>query len=371
MKLQHRTALSIGAFLFFLLFGLIAIKALQIYTLAQPAPPLPETIVTSAEVVPMEWEVTQRAVGTIAPMRGIMVSAEVGGQIKHLAFESGDQVQEGDLLVQLNIESELAQLRAAEASFELAKREVLRVRELASRNSISAAEVDNAEAGEKKAGAEVDHIRSLINKKTIRAPFTGQLGIRLVSIGQVVPAGEPLVPLEAMHSVFVDFALPQRDVADIAVGLPIRVTVDAFADRIFEGRLTAINPSLNERSRSLKMQGTLLNDDQALRPGMFAMVEIVREQKESVLAIPTTAVLYSPFGNSVFRIVTGANGERTLEQAIVRVVGARGDFLAVTGVQAGETIVSTGVFKLSAGLAVTIDNRLAPDAQLVPQPSDS
>ncbi|MFQ3577819.1 MAG: efflux RND transporter periplasmic adaptor subunit [Verrucomicrobiia bacterium] len=371
MKIPNRTALAIGAFIMTLLVLLIGIKALQIRTLAQPPPPFPDTIVTSAEVLPMEWEVTERAVGTIAPVRGIMVSAEVGGQIERLAFESGDYVKEGDLLVQLNIETELAQLRAAEATFELAKREVLRVRELASRNSISTAEVDNAEAAEKKAGAEVDQIRSLINKKSIRAPFDGKLGIRLVSVGQVIPPGEPLVPLESLSPVFIDFSLPQRDVAAITVGLKLRVMVDAFADRVFEGRLTAINPSVDDRSRSLQMQGLLPNEDEALRPGMFATVEVVTDRKESVLAIPATAVLYSPFGNSVFRIVTGPNGAQILEQKNVRVLGARGDFVAVTGIEAGDMVVSTGVFKLSNGLAVSVDNRLAPEAQLVPQPADS
>ncbi len=389
-----------------LVVGILAgLKAMQIGALLQPPPPPPPTVVTSATATVMEWPQGFRAIGSVAAFQGVMVSSEVSGRVESIHFESGAEAREGDLLVQLNIETETAQLRAAEAQLELAKRDLERGQRMMEQRSMSAADFDAVDAKFKKAKADLDAVEAAIAKKTIRAPFNGQLGIRQVNIGQVIEPGAPIVSLQALDSVYVDFSLPQQRLGVLKVGLEARLKVDAFPEQEFVGSLTAINPDVNNSSRAVALRATFENPGRKLRPGMFAEVQVLLNETTKVIAIPATAILYSPFGNTVFVIEKvgppadrpeankrdeinqnvdtpkagsaakqdspSAGPELVLKQINIRVGETRGDFVAVKGLKEGQVVVSTGVFKLTDGIAVRIDNTLALDAQLEPAPGDS
>jgi len=242
---------------------------------------------------------------------------------------------------------------------------------------VSQADLETAEAQTKQADAQQDNIRAVIAKKTLRAPFTGQTGIRQVNLGQFVNTGDPIVTLQAVDPVHVDFFMPQQRLAQLRVGMTVKVTTDAFPDQHFVGQLTAINPEVDSATRSVRLQATLDNPQGGLRPGMFVNVAAVLPTMEQVLMIPATAVLYAPYGDSVF-IVEEKKDEKTgavskvLNQKFVHLGKTRGDFVVVaSGLEAGQTLVTTGVFKLRNGMAVIINNQLAPDVQIAPKPVNS
>ncbi len=281
------------------------------------------------------------------------------------------------MLIKLDTSSEEAQLRSADAEAALAKAEMDRSRDLATRKVIANAELDAAEAKAAQKLAQADNMRAMIAKKQVRAPFDGVLGIRQVNLGQMLNAGQQIAPLEAIDMLFVDFALPQQRLAQLKTGLEVRVTTDAVMDRQFTGTLTAINPTVDMVTRNVTLQATLENHDHALRSGMFAKVEVVLPEKNRTLIMPGTAVSYAPYGDSVF-LIEKKKDEKTgeesqvIRQQFVRLGEARGDFISVTtGLNAGETVVSAGVFKLRNGSAVKIDNKLAPKFQVAPTPEDS
>jgi membrane fusion protein, multidrug efflux system len=220
-------------------------------------------------------------------------------------------------------------------------------------------------------------MRAMIAKKQVRAPFDGDLGIRQINIGQMIPAGQAVVPLQNLDQVYVDFAVPQQNVARLQVGYEVHVTTDAIPDRQFVGKLTAINSAIDTVTRNVFLQAMLDNGDHALRPGMFAKVELILPEKNRALVVPGTAISYAPFGDSVF-VIEKKKDEKTgqesqvLRQQFIRVGESRGDFVSVTqGLEAGQTIVASGVFKLRNGTAVTINNDLAPKPQVSPTPADT
>jgi membrane fusion protein, multidrug efflux system len=356
---------------------LVGIKALQIVKMVSTPQPMPVATVTSAVVKEEDWAPTLSAVGSISAVQGAVVSAELGGIVSQVAFENGSSAKKGDLLVQLDASAEEAQLRTAEADLELARADLERSRGLATRKVISKADLDAAESRFQQKQGTVDQWHSMITKKTVRAPFDGQLGIRQVNVGQMINAGQQVVPLTSLDSVFADFALPQQNLAGLSQGLEARVTTDAVPGHVFPGKLTAMNSMVDVATRNVTLQATLENPDHALRPGMFAKVEVVLPEKHKTLVIPGSAVSYAPFGDSVFVIEkkkdpkTGKESQ-TIRQQFVRVGEARGDFVSVTtGLKAGDTVVGTGVFKLRNGMAVTINNDLASKPQLNPTPEDT
>jgi membrane fusion protein (multidrug efflux system) len=356
---------------------LVGIKALQIVKMATSPQPVPVATVTSAVVKEEDWAPTLSAVGSISAVQGAVVSAELGGVVSQVAFESGSTAKKGDLLVQLDASAEEAQLHSAEADSELARADLERSRGLAARKVVSKAELDAAESKFKQKQGTADQMRSMIAKKTVRAPFDGQLGIRQVNVGQMINAGQQVVPLTSLDPVFADFALPQQNFAGLSQGLDVRVTTDAVPGRVFNGKLTAVNSMVDVATRNVTLQATLENPDHALRPGIFAKIEVVLPEKHKTLVIPGSAVSYAPFGDSVFVIEkqkdpkTGKESQ-TIRQQFVRVGESRGDFVAITtGLKAGETVVGTGVFKLRNGMVVTINNDLAPKPQINPKPADT
>jgi membrane fusion protein, multidrug efflux system len=356
---------------------LVLIKGLQIYKMVSTKPPMPVETVTSAVVKEEDWAPMLFAVGSISAVQGAVVSSELGGVVSEVAFQNGAPAKKGDLLVQLDASAEEAQLHSAEADLALARADLGRAHDLAERKVISKAEMDAAETKLNQKSAMVDQMRSMIAKKTVRAPFDGQLGIRQVNAGQMINTGQPVVALTSLNPVFADFALPQQNLGKLSAGLEVQVISDAVPGHVFPGKLSAINSMVDSVTRNVAVQATLENPDYALRPGMFAKVTVVMPQQQKTLVVPGSAISYAPFGDSVFVIETTKDpktgrSSQTIRQQFVRIGEARGDLVSITnGLKAGETVVGTGVFKLRNGMAVTINNDLAPNPQVNPTPVDS
>ena len=339
---------------------------------------IPPEVVTAAMASEDTWESTLFATGSLTPVQGVTVAADTPGRVTRIAFESGAPVNAGDLLVQLDTATEDASLRAAKATAALARANLKRTRELRKKQQTSPAELDAAKARYEEAQAQVQSINTTIAKKSIRAPFSGRLGMRQVNLGEVLSSGDPVATLQSADPIYVDFSLPQQQLPLLAAGARVRVTTDAAPEETFLGTISAISPEVDKASRNLRLQATIANPDEHLRGGMFANVAVVLPERQTVLAIPLTAVLFAPFGNSVFVIdkAQTSEGEDTpklmLQQRFVRLGKQRGDYVAVSkGLEAGEQVVSSGVFKLRSGMQVVIDNALAPDAKLAPKPDNS
>jgi membrane fusion protein (multidrug efflux system) len=379
MKSTRKSVLKAAVGLGVLVVVLLLIKGLQIFTMVSSGKkmvPPPETV-TSAVVKEENWSPVLPAIGSVSAVQGAIIATELGGVVSEIKFENGGVAKKGDVIVKLDASQEEALLRSAEAEAELARTDLERAQGLASQKVVSKAELDAAESKFRRLTAIADQMRSNIRKKTLVAPFDGQLGIRQVNVGQMINAGQQIVPLTSLDPVYVDFALPQQHLAQLAQGLEVRVRSDAAPGREFKGKLTAINSMVDPVTRNVSVQATLENSDHALRPGMFAKAEVMLPEKRPALVIPGSAVSYAPFGDSVFVIEkkkdekTGKESE-VIRQQFVRVGEARGDFVSITnGLKAGETVVGTGVFKLRNGMAVAINNDLAPKPQVNPTPVDS
>ena len=377
MKSRRGAMWKAIAGLVILIILLVGLKAMQIAKMMGSPMVMPPTTVSSVVVKEEDWAPKLSAVGSVSAVQGAVVSTELGGVVSKIAFENGSTAKKGDLLMQLDTSAEEAQLHSAEADLALARADVERSRDLAARKVISRADSDSAESKFNRLNAVVDQMRSNIRKKTVVAPFDGQLGIRQVNVGQSIDARLPVVQLTALDPVFVDFSLPEQYLSQLSNGLDVNVRVDALPDHDFKGKLTAVNSMVDSVTRNVTAQATLQNPEHTLRPGMFAKVEVVLPTKGKALVIPGSAVSYAPFGDSVYIIETKKDPKtrkdsQTLRQQFVRIGEARGDFVSVTqGLKGGETIVSTGVFKLRNGMSVTINNELAPKPQINPNPVDS
>jgi membrane fusion protein (multidrug efflux system) len=354
---------------------LAGVKALQIRKMiasaAAFAPP-PETV-ASATVREEKWQDTLTAIGSITAEQGVTVSPEIAGTVSEIDFDSGATMARGDLLVRLDTSSEEAQLRAVAAQVELARLNAERTRQLLADKTVSQSELDNSEAILKEEQANADNISATIAKKTIRAPFAGKLGIRLVNLGELLDVGKPIVSLQSLSPVYANFSLPQQNLARLKTGLAVRISSDSYPDRTFDGTLTALNPDLDSATRSVTLQATLENKEALLRPGMFVRVEVVLPEEQAVLAIPATAVLSAPFGDSVY-VLEAQPGTTNLvaQQKFIRTGRAHGDFISVeSGLKAGDSIVSAGVFKLRNGVSVQVNNSDTPKPSLSPNPPNS
>ncbi len=344
---------------------------------AQMAMVMPPETVTATAAIQQDWETNITATGSVVAVQGVTVSAEMAGKVSKISFEAGSAVKAGDLLVQLDTATEEAQLAAAEAGAKWAQLNLDRAKDLREKSTNSQSDVDSATVQAKQADAQVEGIRAAIAKKTIRAPFAGKLGLRLVNLGQILKEGDPIASLQTLDPIYVNFSLPQQRLAELTVGGVVRVTSDAVPGETLEGKVTAVNPDVDAVTRNVRVQATLTNASEKLRPGMFATVTVVLPNKESVRAIPASSVLYAPYGDSVFVVdekqdAKSGKTEKVLRQQFVRLGTTRGDFVSVvSGLKEGEVIVTSGVFKLRPGEAVVIDNTLAPNAQLAPKPSDT
>lgn len=370
------------AFTLLALFGLIGllggIKALQfrdLFAAAASMVPPPATVATH-KVEKQDWEIALHSVGSLEAAQGVVISADIPGRITEILFTPGTRVEKGAPLVQQDITSEKAQLRAAEANVELARLNVERVRELFAKRASSKADLDTAEARIQEAQAQADNIRTTIAKKTIKAPFTGQLGIRLVNLGQDLANGTPIVTLQAVDIMFLNFSVPQQSLSQLQMGLPVRMSTDAVPGETFSGVVTAIDPAVDPATRNVKVQATLENPQHKLLPGMFASVEVVLPGEEAVVAVPITAIAYATYGDSVFLVEeeTKEGGDKHLvaRQQFVQLGRTYGDFVAVTkGLSADQTVVVSGVFKLQNGAPIAVNNDVKPTFSLNPTPNDA
>jgi membrane fusion protein (multidrug efflux system) len=352
----------------------IFIKMTQFAVMGAAPMQMPPEVVTAESARKEIWPSTVSATGTMVAVQGVTVGAELGGKIVEIDFESGDKVKAGDLLLRIDVSAEQAQLRSAEAAAKLAQVNLKRNRDLRKNKTVSQAELDTAEANYKQATAQVDNMQAAIAKKTLRAPFAGNLGIRQVNLGQIVDTGTAVVTLQTIDPIYVDFSLPQQRFSVLAPGTKVKVTSDAAPNEIFKGKIIAVNPEVDQITRSVRVRATLDNSKELLRPGMFGNVEVLLPTKLDVLAIPATAVLYAPYGDTVFVIdgvadETSGKEQLILRQQIVRLGETHGDFVSVIkGLKEGEKVVTSGVFKLRPKMAVVIDNSLAPEAKMAPEP---
>jgi membrane fusion protein (multidrug efflux system) len=359
--------------------GLAGVKALQVKSsaaMAKSFTPPPEAV-SSVTVHKEKWQTTFTAIGTVTAVEGVNVTTELAGLVREIDFESGTLVSNNAVLVRLDTSSEEAQLRAIQAQLELARLNQERERKLRSENMVSQSDLDTAEATVKQYQANADAIQTTINKKTIRAPFAGRLGIRLINLGQYLDVGKPIVSLQSLSPIFANFSLPQQDLAQLQNGMRVRLYTDAFPEHAFEGKLSAINPDLDQSTRSVGLQATFDNAEQLLRPGMFARVEVVLAEEKEELVIPATSVVSAPYGDSVYVIESNSAGRDgksglSVRQQFVRTGRTRGDFVSVeSGLKPGDKIVSSGVFKLRPGMSVVENNQLVPKSSETPKPSDS
>jgi membrane fusion protein (multidrug efflux system) len=355
--------------------GLIKVRQFQAmaaqFAAMQPPPESVTTIVAQQE----EWPATLSAIGTVAAVQGVTVSADLPGVVDRIAFESGRAVRKGDVLVELDTRQEQAQLAAADAQLELTTLTLERMRGLVEEDAVSRAEFDSAAAAHKQAEARIREIRATIERKTLRAPFAGVLGIRQVNLGQYVAGGDSIVPLQSLNPIYVNFGVPQQDAARIRAGRAVRITVGDLGGAAFTGRISALDAVVDPATRNVQVQATLANPGGRLRPGMFVQTRVDLGASAPVIAVPASAINYAPYGDSVF-VVAGmrtpdGQSYRGVRQQVVKLGDARGDQIAVlSGITAGEEIVTSGVFKLRNGAAVQVNNAVQPGNSPAPQPED-
>src|SRR5476649_610392 len=358
MKRNIFIAVAVVVAIFILLAGLKALQIGSMISFGKTYVPPPDTV-SSAVAQDESWQDTLTAVGSIDPQNGVTLAPEVPGTIAEIAVADGSVVAKGDLLMRLDTSSEEAQLRAAESQAELSRLNAERARKLRADNTVSQSDLDAAEATFAQNKANADVIRSTIEKKTIRAPFAGRLGIWQVNVGASLDARRPVISLQSLTPVYADFSMPQQNLSQLKTGQAVQVTCDAYPGQKFGGTLTAINPDLDAATRSVPLRATFENADQLLRPGMFVRVAVTLPQAEAVLTVPATAVLSAPFGDSVYVIEqsTNSGGGLVVRQQFVRTGQSHGDFVSVvSGLKAGDKVVSAGLFKLRNGAPVTVND---------------
>ena len=338
----------------------------------QPPPAAVTTIVAKQET----WPSTLSVVGTTAPVHGVTVSADLPGTVDTITFDSGKFVHEGDVLVQLDTRQERAQLAAMEAQRDLAKINYDRMRQLVNGGVISRMDYDKSTAEQRQTEANVGEIKATIQRKTIRAPFSGILGIRQVNLGQYMSAGTAIVSLQALNPIYANFNVPQQVMSQMRPGQNVKISTDGASGHEYSGRVNALESTVDVSTRNVQVQATLANPENKLRPGMFVQVEVGVGAQRSLFPLPASAINYAPFGDSVY-IVTdlkGADGKtyRGVRQQFVKIAGARGDQVGiVSGLNQGDQVVTSGAFKLRNGAAVAVNNKIQPGNNPSPKPEDN
>ena len=360
-----------------LLGGLGFVKLRQFKSAAQagafqPPPQAVTTIVAKQE----KWPATLNVIGTAVAVQGVTVSADLPGKVERIAFDSGKSVNAGQVLVELDTRQERAQLAALEAERDLARINFARMQQLVKEGVLARTEYDNAISLQKATEARVGEIQATIARKTIRAPFSGILGIRQANLGQYLSAGEAIVPLQSINPIYVNFGVPQQTATQVQAGRALRVSSDEVGGMKFTGRVTAIDSVVNDATRNVQVQATLDNPGGRLRPGMFVQVQVTTGADRLVIALPTSAINYAPYGDSVYVVsnLKDPSGKtyRGVRQQFVKIEGSRGDQVAVvSGVNPGDEVVSSGVFKLRNGAAVQVNNKVQPGNNPAPKPEDS
>lgn len=338
---------------------------------------IPATSVTTVVAKRETWPSTLAVIGTAAAVQGVTVSADLPGTVDKIHFESGQAVHEGDVLVELDIRQERAQLANIEAQRDWAKVQYGRSEQLSKAGVISKSEFDNALSQQKATEAQVNEVKAAIARKTIHAPFTGVLGIRQISLGQYLAAGQAIVSLQSINPIYVNFGVPQQDTPKMKIGRSVGVTSTDLPGVKFNGRITALDSVINEQTRNIQIQATLANPGGKLRPGQFLEVELALDQPRSVIPLPASAINYAPSGDSVF-VVGDMKDEKTgkpykgVRQQIVKIEGSKGDQVAIiSGLNPGDEVVSAGAFRLRNAAPVEVNNSVQPSNSPKPNPEES
>jgi membrane fusion protein (multidrug efflux system) len=358
--------------------GIFGFKAFVGYKMgkAMAVRGIPPITVSTIEARKADWQPRMEAVGTVRATAGVDVTTEIDGLVRTVHFNSGDPVKKGQVLVQLNADSDRALLQSLKAQADLAKTTYDRDKAQILVKAISQATLDAAQADLASKKAQVNEQAALVDKKTIRAPFSGRVGISTVNPGQYLKAGDRIVTLQSLDKVYVDFNLAQEDIARVRLGQTVAVTTDTYPGRTFHGRITAINPEVDPQSRNLEIEATLSNRTHALLPGMFTSVVVRTGKVQHFITLPQTAVTYNPYGETVFVVKKTGKGPRgkpklIARQTFVTTGRVRGDQVAILkGIQVGDTIVTGGQLKLRSGSPVIIDNSIEPSNEAAPQPTD-
>jgi membrane fusion protein (multidrug efflux system) len=380
--------LAVFAGLAVLIGALVGIKYKQISQLMamgktmQAAGPPPESVSTAVSKEDT-WQGMLNTVGNVTAAKGVTLSNDAPGLVTGIYFESGDVVKQGQLLVQLDSNVERAQLGSAQARKELALLNAGRTRALVASAAIAKSQQDTDDSAVRSSRSDLDALEAQIARKMVRAPFSGRLGIRQVNLGQYLGSGTAIAVLESTSTVFVDFTLPQQRVTNVAIGMPVHLRIEEANRLEADGKISAIDPSVDTMTRSLRIRASLPNDDGKLLPGMFATVTVLLPETHPVVTVPSTAIVHAPYGDSLFvveqkkdeggNVVKGPDGNPALvaRQQFVKVGDARGDFVAVDkGINAGDTIVSAGAFKLRNGAGIVVHNDVQPKPELDPHPDN-
>jgi membrane fusion protein (multidrug efflux system) len=342
--------------------GVFGWKYLQMQKQAAANAGPPAAVVSTRRVTGERWQPALESVGSIMPTRGVVVSAEVPGIIRNIYFDSGQHVDEGELLVELDVEVDRAELDALQADRRLAEITRNRVSQIVSDNLGPRSELDEAQAKLDRTEAEIAAKQAMIRKKSIRTPFAGELGIRIINPGQYLAPGDEIVQLVGLDPIYAEYSLPERYLSELHVGQTVTVRVQAYTDAVFEGSIYAISPSIQTASRSVRIRALIENPDRRLRPGMFAEVDTLLEERDRVLTLPERAVTYNPYGESVF-VVNEADDTKTVALTQIKTGQVRnGRVEIITGLDEGTEVVSDGHNKLRNGQAISVDNSVDPDA---------
>jgi membrane fusion protein (multidrug efflux system) len=350
---------------------------------AAAAGPPPEAVGT-AVATEATWDSVFEAVGSVAAARGVSISAETPGVVRAIRFESGAKVRAGQVLVELDANVERAQLASLKARQELATTNAGRTRYLTETGAYTKSQLETDEAQLKTVTADVGALEAQIERKIIRAPFAGKLGIRSINLGQYVNPGTPITSLESLESVFVDFTIPQQEVARVPVGAGTRIVLPGtHPPQNLEGKVAAVDPSADPTTRAVKLRASVKDDKDQLRPGMFVNVSVLLPEQVKVVSVPSTAILPAPYGDSIYvveprkddkgNLVKGPDGKpaKVARQQFVRVGQARGDFVAIQeGLTAGQEVVTQGAFKLRNGAPVMVNNQVKLTPSLTPRPEN-
>jgi membrane fusion protein, multidrug efflux system len=359
-------------------------KYLQIQKLIASSPKPGAQVVTAVKVAAVEWQPQLTAVGTLVPVRGVDVTTEIAGLVRKVNFKSGDEVKAGQVLFEMNAESDIAQLRSLQAAADLAATVLKRDKLQLAAQAISQAQVDNDEADLKSRKALVAQQQALVDKKTIRAPFAGKLGITAVNPGQYLNPGDVLVPLQTVDTVYADFFVPQKQIAGLSIGQKLNLTSDAWPGVAFPAKVTAISPKVDAATRNVQVQATVANAKRQLLPGMFANVSLDQGEVKKYLTLPQTAITYNPYGSTVFVLAPAkaeqgkpppkdgkGNPQLVAQEVFVTTGPTRGDQVAVlTGIKEGQTIVTSGQLKLKNGTPAVINNTVQPSNSPNPTPQE-